>query len=218
MLAGVDNFCGSRSLQGILEVWALMTDPAEGSTMGVMTVMPHTGNEWTVDDLDVLPDDGLQYELLDGLLLVTPAPAPIHQRVSRRLLVLLDAACPPGYEVFTAPLDWRPDSRTSVQPDLLVVRNEDVGEQNVSAPLILAVEVLAPSTRRKDQSLKRSKYEDAGVQTYWIIDPAEPSLLALDLTDGTYVTTTHTRGTERAALHTPFPLEVVPAELVQPAP
>src|SRR5699024_966123 len=42
------------------------------STMGVMTMMPRTGEEWTVDDLDRLPDDGLQYELLDGLLLVTP--------------------------------------------------------------------------------------------------------------------------------------------------
>ena len=72
----------------------------------------------------------------------------------------------------------------------------------MTAPLILAVEVLSPSTRRKDQLLKRSKYQDAGVQTYWIIDPAEPSLLALDLTGGTYATTAHARGTERATLST----------------
>src|SRR5699024_10768533 len=96
---------------------ALVTDPAKGSTMSVMALMPRTGEEWTVNDLDLLPDDGLQYELLDGLLLVSPAPVPVHQRVITRLLVLLHAACPPGYEVFTAPLDWRPDQRTSLQPD-----------------------------------------------------------------------------------------------------
>lgn len=186
--------------------------------MDVMTVMPRTGEEWTVDDLDLLPDDGLQYELLDGLLLVSPAPTPVHQRAVTRLLVLLHAACPPGYEVFAAPLDWRPDRRTSMQPDLLVVRNEDVGVQNVTAPLVLAVEVLSPATRRKDQVFKRSKYEDSGVPSYWIIDPEEPSLLALDLDDGSYTTTASARGTERAPLQKPFALEVVPAALVRPAP
>lgn len=186
--------------------------------MGVMTVIPRTGEEWTVDDLDTLPDDGLQYELLDGLLLVTPAPSLAHQRASKRLLMLLDAACPPGFEAFHAPLDWRPDPRTSLQPDLLVIRNEDAGIKNVTAPLVLAVEILSPSTRRKDQLLKRSKYEDAEVQSYWIVDPDEPSLLALNLVDGAYATAVRARGTERAILDAPFTLEVTPADLVRPAP
>ena len=186
--------------------------------MGVMTVMPRTGEEWTVDDLDRLPDDGLQYELLDGLLLVTPAPVPLHQRVIGNLYLLLRDACPPGHEVFLAPLDWRPDLRTSLQPDLLVVRNEDVGPANVTAPLMLAVEVLSPSTRRKDLVLKRSKYEACGVSHYWIIDPVEPSLLALDLDDDGYVTSTEVRGTDRADLDRPFTITVVPGDLVQPAP
>ena len=141
--------------------------------MGAMTVLPRMGGEWTVDDLVHLPDDGLQYELLDGLLLVTPAPSLLHQRVVARLHLLLNSECPAGLEVFFAPVDWRPDRRTSLQPDLLVVRNKDVEMQNLPAPLVLAVEVLSPSTRRKDHVLKRSKYQDAGVQSYWIIDPAE---------------------------------------------
>ena len=57
--------------------------------MTTMTVMPRESRDWTVDDLDLLPDDGLQYELLDGLLLVPPAPIPVHQRAIGRLLVLL---------------------------------------------------------------------------------------------------------------------------------
>lgn len=181
-----------------------------------MTVLPRAGEVWTVDDLVHLPDDGLQYELLDGLLLVTPAPALVHQRAIGRLYRLLDDARAPGYEVFFAPADWQPDLWTSLQPDLLVVRDEDVGEQNVTAPLVLAVEVLSPSTRRKDRVLKRSKYEEAGVLSYWIVDPLEPSILALDLVDGGYVTAGEATGAAAAHLTLPFPLDIVPAGLVAP--
>ncbi len=93
--------------------------------MATMTAMPRGAQDWTVDDLDRLPDDGLQYELLDGLLLLTPAPVPLHQRAIRRLLLVLEAACPPSMQVFFSRLDWRPDRFTPLQPDLLVVRNED---------------------------------------------------------------------------------------------
>jgi hypothetical protein len=61
--------------------------------------------EWTVADLDGLPDDGLQYELLDGLLLVSPAPAAAHQRASGNLFFALRSVRPPKLEVFTAPFD-----------------------------------------------------------------------------------------------------------------
>lgn len=182
--------------------------------MGVMTVMPRAGQVWTVDDLDRMPDDGLQYELLDGLLLVTPAPVLLHQRAIGNLYLLLRGACPPGMEVFMAPVDWRPDLRTSLQPDLLVVRQEDVGVANVTAPLVLAVEVLSPSTRRKDQVLKRSKYEDAGVLSYWIVDPKEPSLLALDLVEGRYVTGASAAGEAVAHCRLPFPVDGVPSDIV----
>jgi Uma2 family endonuclease len=115
--------------------------------MTAMAVMPRESRDWTVADLELLPDDGLQYELLDGVLLVSPAPVPVHQRAIVRLAVVLDAACPPrGMEVFVAPLDWQPDLRTSLQPDVLVARDEDVEPKNIRRPLLLAVEVLSPST------------------------------------------------------------------------
>lgn len=186
--------------------------------MGVMTAMPRTGEEWTVDDLDRLPDDGLQYELLDGLLLVTPAPVLMHQRAIGNLYLNLRRACPPGFEVFLSPVDWRPDLRTSLQPDLLVVRSEDVAVKNITVPLMLAVEVLSPSTRRKDLVLKRSKYEDSGVQSYWLVDPTEPSVLALGLQDGHYVRAGEAQGSQRLSLQHPFGLDLVPADLVAPPP
>ncbi|MGC5628533.1 Uma2 family endonuclease [Georgenia sp. Z1344] len=183
--------------------------------MSVMTVMPRTDG-WTVDDLDRIPDDGLQYELLDGILLVTPAPVLAHQRAIGNLHLLLSAARPPGCEVLLAPFDWRPDRRTSLQPDLLVIGVGDSGPANVTTPLRLAVEVLSPSTRRKDQVLKRSKYEESGVESYWIVDPQEPGILALDLVDGRYVEVASASGAAAAHLTAPFDVDVVPAELVRP--
>lgn len=182
--------------------------------MTTMTVMPRESRDWTVDDIDLLPDDGLQYELLDGLLLVTPAPVPVHQRAIGRMFLLLSAACPPRYEVFVAPLDWRPDVRTSLQPDLLVIDKDLIGPKNITEPLALAVEVLSPSTRRKDMVLKRSKYEDAGVTSYWIVDPTVPSFVAYDLVDGRYVEVAAASGSESAEATLPFPTRVVPATLI----
>ena len=133
--------------------------------MTTMTVMPIGAAEWTVDDLDQLPDDGLRYELLDGILLVSPAPTRRHQRAVLQLGLVLQAACPPELEVLVAPLDWRPDRKTSLQPDVLVLGNRDLTSTAAEA-MILAVEVLSPSSRRKDAIYKRSKYEDEGVANY----------------------------------------------------
>ena len=182
--------------------------------MSPMTVMPRQSSEWTVDNLDSLPDDGLQYELLDGVLVVTPAPTPLHQRAVGRMFLLLTAACPPDLEVFVALLDWQPDSRTSLQPDLLVVAKNKIDQKRITRNLALAVEVLSPATRRKDIVLKRSKYEDVGVPSYWVVDPETPSFVAYELVGGHYVEVVYVDGDTAGEVSSPFPARVVPAELV----
>lgn len=128
-------------------------------------------SQWTATDLDNLPDDGLRYEIVDGTLLVSPAPTPFHQRASRRLQRLLEGACPEGFEVFDAPVDWRPDGTTSLQPDLLVVRTADVTRDRLLGTPLVVVEVLSPSSVRVDRTVKRDRYAEAGVAQYWIVDP-----------------------------------------------
>jgi Uma2 family endonuclease len=182
--------------------------------MSTMPVMPR-GGDWTVDDLLDLPDDGLQYELAEGVLLVTPAPRPRHQRVLGNLFDVVRAAATSDAEVFFAPLDFQPTRRTSLQPDLLVVRRADVGELNVTGPLLLAVEVLSPSTRAKDLLLKRGLYESAGVTSYWVVDPDEPSLRAWELVDATYVEVARVSADETAQLTRPFAVAVTPAQLLR---
>ncbi|CAN5598434.1 Uma2 family endonuclease [soil metagenome] len=181
--------------------------------MTTMTELPRD-REWTVDDLALLPDDGLQYELVDGVLLVSPAPVPQHQRVSRALFRLLDAAAPADLEVFYAPVDYQPTRRRSLQPDLLVVRREDVGETRLTRPLLLAVEVLSRGSRTKDLLLKRGVYEESGVATHWVVDPEEPSLLVLELHDGRYAEAARVVGEQAYAATRPFPISVRPVDLL----
>lgn len=84
--------------------------------MVAMTLLPRS-RPLTRADLDAIPDDGHRYELLDGVLLVTPAPSLEHQRVARELFLLLHAACPEGLEVLFAPFDVVLADDTVLQPE-----------------------------------------------------------------------------------------------------
>ena len=172
------------------------------------------GAPLTEDDLAAMPDDGHRYEILDGVLLVTPAPNLTHQRCVRSLLVVLHGARQPGHEVLTAPFDVRLSRITVVEPDVLVARRSDLTPARLEGPPILAVEVLSPSTRRIDTSLKRLAYEAAGVPAYWLVDPDVPSLTVLELEDGSYVERATVAGSESFAATMPFPVTVVPARLI----
>src|ERR1700685_368910 len=81
---------------------------------------------FTWDDLETLPEDGFRWELVDGQLLVTPAPRLRHQRVIRRLCRLLTAACPGELEVVLSPYDWKISLTTVFEPDLMVVRKDQL--------------------------------------------------------------------------------------------
>jgi Uma2 family endonuclease len=138
-----------------------------------MPALPTTG--WTVDMLETLPDDGNRYEIIDGELLVTPAPRRSHQRAVRRLLILLDSylRSRPDLEALTSPADIRAGHRTSVQPDVFVAPIEP-GQEAQRWPqvraLLLAVEVLSSGTARVDRQKKRRLYQDEKVAEYWIVD------------------------------------------------
>jgi len=134
------------------------------------------GAPLTVDDLRRIPDDGHRYELVDGVLLVTPAPGTAHQTCVAMLVVAFVAAAPATQLVLPAPYDWVVDPHTSFQPDVLVAHRVDVGEERLERAPLLVVEIHSPSTRLADLTLKRAAYEAAGVPAYWLVDPAEPSL------------------------------------------
>lgn len=176
-----------------------------------VTTMPRSG-DWTVDDLDRLPDDGLRYELVDGVLLVSPAPRIRHQVGLAALLHELTIAAPPDLRVLPAPVDIRFSITRQLQPDIVVIpRREPRGTRPEDLPL-LVVEVLSASTRVTDLTLKRQVYEEAGIPSYWLLDPDEVSLTVLELADGRYAEARHTQA---VSLRRPFPVTLVPAVLVR---
>lgn len=178
-----------------------------------VTTLPHS-RALCRADLKQMPDDGHRYELVDGTLVVTPAPSPNHQRILRRLLVLLDAACPDGLEVMSAPLDVTIAENTVLQPDLLVARHSDFTDHDLPTAPLLAVEILSPSTRFVDTSLKRARYEAAACPSYWVVDPDTLTLTAWELREGRYVHVADIAPSETFRAATPFPVSITPAHLV----
>lgn len=127
---------------------------------------------WTADTVRTLPDDGRRYETVRGELLVTPSPGVPHQRAVLQLAWVLQASLgsDPGIEVLTSPADIELDPTTLVQPDVFVtrrIRSRPPAWRDVH--LLLAVEVLSPSTARYDRVIKRARYQEEGVE-YWVVD------------------------------------------------
>jgi Uma2 family endonuclease len=120
------------------------------------------GRPFTVDDLAATPDDGNRYELIDGMLLVSPAPGRPHQKLAYELYGVLAAACPDEFDVLGAPFAVRPSTTTELQPDLLVGRDEDFTDKLLPAAPVLAVEVLSPSSVINDLNNKKAAYQRMG--------------------------------------------------------
>lgn len=178
-----------------------------------MTTLPFA-RPLTRDDLQHLPDDGHRYELMDGSLIVSPAPHHAHQVILGNLHVLLRLACPPELQVVLAPFAVGLADDTEVQPDLLVAPRTQFTERDLPGPPLLAVEILSPSTRRVDLLLKRDRYEAAGIPSYWLVDPQGPSVTVLELVDARYAERARASGPAALPVRKPFPVEVVPARLL----
>lgn len=182
--------------------------------MSAVTAMPLTG-EWTVDDLALIPDDGLRYELVDGVLLVSGSPSVRHQIALVGLLHALHAVAPPDLRVLPAPLGITFSRTRQLQPDVLVLTRVQTTGTDVEGVPLLAVEVLSPGTRATDLTLKRHVLEQGGVPSYWLLDPEVPSLTVLELVDGSYAEVLVATGDEAVAVERPFPVTVVPADLLR---
>jgi Uma2 family endonuclease len=135
------------------------------------------GQKLTYDDFLLFPDDGKRHELIDGEHYVTPSPNLRHQEISGRLFLLIGTWLRdhPSGRILYAPLDVLFSQFDVVEPDLLYVSNERAaallaGPYVTGAP-DLVVEIASPSTRRRDETIKRHLYERSNVSEYWVIDP-----------------------------------------------
>ncbi|WP_238357896.1 Uma2 family endonuclease [Cohnella zeiphila] len=128
---------------------------------------------WTVDDYFELPEDGNQYEIVDGILELKPSPTTDHQRVIRHLDDVLSDTCESDYIMILSPVDVILSERETRQPDLLMVhrsRSDIVRKNGVYGPTDLVVELLSPNTAKRDRVMKLKSYAKFGVPEYWIAD------------------------------------------------
>jgi Uma2 family endonuclease len=176
---------------------------------------PAIGQVLTADDLDLMPDDGRRYELIDGVLVVSPAPSVQHQLVLADLIVLLHGACPAGLLVVPGP-GVRMSADTELIPDLVVARRDQLGESRISRPPLLAVEIQSSSTALFDLNIKKTVYERFSIASYWIVIPDvnQPVLIAFELRDGRYQQVARVTGGKAFPAQRPFPVEIVPSRLV----
>ena len=137
------------------------------------------GQEWTPDRVqsELVREDQHwpRYELIDGELLVSPAPRVVHQAVVTELLTLLIPYVLSQRlgRVFTSPADIRLGTRTTTQPDVFVVPRDVAlrpGNWDSVTRLLLVAEVLSESTAGYDRLRKREFYARRGVPEYWVVD------------------------------------------------
>lgn len=133
--------------------------------------------QWTYEDYCRLPEDGMRYEIIEGVLYMSPAPITKHQRVSMKLAVRFEnfAEKHDAGIVMHAPLDViLAKFATPVQPDIVFIakkRRSIIKEKFVEGAPDILVEILSPSNWHVDRGKKAQVYAKSGVREYWIVDP-----------------------------------------------
>lgn len=161
-----------------------MAVPADSSS-----AFPQHPRPWTLEEVLALPEDnGQRVELVDGTLIVSPSPTPTHQRVLQRIQFALRDAVPEGMELLPA-VNVVLNGRRLLIPDLVVTNAPGHTDLYFTGgQIVLATEILSPSTRAYDRALKRQLYAEAGIEYYLIVDPkpATPSAVLLRLDGDDY--------------------------------
>ena len=155
-----------------------------------MAVVEKTARRWTYEEYYRLNDDQ-RYEIIDGNLLMAPAPDTWHQDWSRKLFRLVDRFVTKNRlgEAFYAPMDVVLNPENTVQPDLLFISHANLGiiqHRAIFGVPDLLVELISPSSVRRDRYDKKDLYARFDVKEYWIGDPANKALEVLTLKQSAY--------------------------------
>ncbi|WP_408072044.1 Uma2 family endonuclease [Butyrivibrio sp. JL13D10] len=143
---------------------------------------PKKNGEYTIEDYYAIPEDQ-KVELIDGCFYDMTAPTPIHQIISssifysiRSFIMENSGSCIVLYSPIDVQLDC--NDKTMVQPDIIIVCDDNkIRDRSIYGAPDFVLEILSPSTRRKDMFIKSEKYCNAGVKEYWMIDPKKKVLI-----------------------------------------
>ena len=131
--------------------------------------------KYNYQDYLQLPEDK-RYEIIDGDLFMVPSPNESHQHILVNILQVLVNHVRKNKlgAVYCAPFDILFSEEDIVQPDVIFVSNENkkvITKDNIKGSPDLLVEILSPSTSRRDIGIKKKLYARHGVREYWIVDP-----------------------------------------------
>ncbi len=149
-----------------------------------------TAIRFTYQDYLQLSEDR-RYEIVDGDLYVVPAPIPYHQKVSRNFEFLLYEYVKEHDlgEVLHAPCDLLLSESDVVQPDIMFIAKDQLSiitDTNIQGAPTLVIEILSPSSEKRDRGAKQKLYARAGIQEYWIVDLRVKTVEVLRLTMSGY--------------------------------
>lgn len=151
----------------------------------------YAGLRLSADKYLDLPDDGFKYQVLNGIVVVSPRPTPGHQLLLGELIGQLGVLTrrPPIARAY-ADIDVRFDFDLVYRPDIVVIRRDRIPKTPKRIDIVpdLIVEILSPGSEAMDQRTKFADYERYGVQEYWIVEVAPVlAVRAFTLTGGRYV-------------------------------
>jgi Uma2 family endonuclease len=175
---------------------------------------------FTIDDIFALPEDGMRHELLDGSIIVSPAPGGPHQVAAARLVRILADAIQDDAEAVETLNVKVPDGMFI--PDVLVIRAAAAyagGRLLDPADLLMAVEITSPSSRTMDPRVKPAAYAKAGIPVYWRVEldgPDAPVVIVHERKGDEYVEVCRVCDGEVRVIDRPYPVRVEPAALVGP--
>ena len=137
--------------------------------------------EWTYEMYAALPDDGHLYEVVQGVLMMSPDPEIAHQGIIQRISRYLDEQIFSTNRglVFTGPADVVLASQKVVQPDVLILLENHLDrlkEKRIEGAPDLVVEVISPASLTYDRLVKHNLYEQGGIPEYWLVNPKEQSI------------------------------------------
>ncbi|WP_331968815.1 Uma2 family endonuclease [Ohtaekwangia sp.] len=148
--------------------------------MDVKTLTIDRSREWTVDDFLQLEESNTPCELINGELVMSPAPTPHHQNVLGNLyFILKKEAGRIGGAIFFSPIDLYIDRKNVFQSDLVFISAEKrsiITERGIEGVPDLIVEIISPPNIFTDRNRKKKVYQQIGVREYWIVDPANHTL------------------------------------------
>ncbi len=170
----------------------------------------------TLEQFDSLPESNQPTEVVNGQIIVNPAPGGPHQLVVVELAFIWRQACALDQRVVVSPIDWPLATDPALlvrQPDVAVVRREQASGPRLTEAPLLAAEVLSPGSFERDVVVKRTEYARAGLDHYWVVDPDTPGIVVYERSDGVLVEAQPATGDELLVVERPVSLSLRPSDL-----